>query len=83
MEIKAFAPGDKVKIQTKNRTWEGYILESHDPEIILLKLPSGYNIGIREGEILDATILEKASYQRSVLPAKRPTSEASYKNYPT
>ncbi len=59
METKTFAPGDKIKLQTKNRKWEGYILESHDPEIILLKLPSGYNIGIRENEIINATILEK------------------------
>ena len=59
METKTFTPGDKIKLQTKNKTWEGYILESHDPEIILLKLSSGYNIGIRENEILDATILEK------------------------
>jgi len=52
-------PGDKVKIQTKSRAWEGHALESHDAEIILLKLSSGYNIGIRENEILDAKILEK------------------------
>ncbi|MBU3923936.1 MAG: Glu-tRNA(Gln) amidotransferase subunit GatD [Nanoarchaeota archaeon] len=54
-------PGDLVKLQTKSKSWEGHALESHDPEIILLKLKSGYNIGIRENEILDATILEKSS----------------------
>ena len=59
METKTFTPGDKVKIQTKSKVWEGHALQSHDPEIILLKLKSGYNIGIRENEILNATILEK------------------------
>jgi len=59
MQTKTFSPGDKVKLRTKSKTWEGHILESHDPEIILLKLKSGYNIGIREGEILDATVIEK------------------------
>ena len=59
METKTFTPGDKIKLQTKNRKWEGYVLQSHDPEIILLKLPSGYNIGIRENEIINATIIEK------------------------
>ncbi len=54
-------PGNKVKLQTKERTWEGHILESHDPEIILLKLSSGYNIGIRESEIISVKILEKVS----------------------
>ena len=53
MKIKSLSPGEKVKIQTKSKMWEGHVLESHDPEIILLKLKSGYNIGIREGEILD------------------------------
>jgi len=61
MKTKTFTPGDKVKIQTKSRTWEGHALQSHDPEIILLKLKSGYNIGIRENEILDASILEKVN----------------------
>ncbi len=74
MKTKTFTPGDRIKIQTKNKTWKGYVLQSHDPEIILLKLPSGYNIGIRENEILDATILEKADYQRSGLPVKRTTN---------
>ena len=60
MKTKTFTPGDKVKIQTKSRTWEGHALQSHDPEIILLKLSSGYNIGIREREIIDAKVLEKA-----------------------
>ena len=61
MEIKKFNTGEKVSLQTKSRSWEGHILESHDPEIILLKLNSGYNIGIREGEILDGRVIEKST----------------------
>ncbi len=60
MKTKTFAPGDRVALQTKSKLWKGYVLESHDSEVILLKLESGYNIGIREGEILDAKVLEKA-----------------------
>ena len=74
MKTKTFQPGDKIKLKTKTKTWQGYALQSHDPEIILLKLKSGYNIGIRENEILDATIIEKSDG----LPAKRSTSEAVY-----
>ena len=59
MKEKTFQPGDKVALQTKGKLWQGYALESHDPEVILLKLESGYNIGIREREIVDAKILEK------------------------
>ncbi|MEA3248128.1 MAG: Glu-tRNA(Gln) amidotransferase subunit GatD [Nanoarchaeota archaeon] len=60
MKTKTFVPRDKVALQTKSKLWKGYILESHDSEVILLKLESGYNIGIREGEILNAKVLEKA-----------------------
>jgi glutamyl-tRNA(Gln) amidotransferase subunit D len=59
MKTKVFNIGDKVSLQTKEKVWEGYILESYDPEIILLKLTSGYNIGIREGEVLEAKVIEK------------------------
>ena len=60
METKTFGPGDKIMIHTKSRTWHGLVLESHDKEIVLLKLKSGYNIGLRENEILNAEVLEKA-----------------------
>jgi len=61
METKNFNPGDKVSLKTKTREWEGHALESHDSEIILLKLKSGYNIGIRESEILTAKVIQKRS----------------------
>jgi glutamyl-tRNA(Gln) amidotransferase subunit D len=61
MDTKKFNAGDKIKLQTKEKSWEGVILESHDSSVILLKLNSGYNIGIRESEILDAILIEKAT----------------------
>jgi glutamyl-tRNA(Gln) amidotransferase subunit D len=61
MKTKTFQPGDKISIKTKTREWEGHALESHDSEIILLKLKSGYNIGIRESEILTAKVIQKQS----------------------
>ena len=57
MKTKSLNPGDQVSLQAKSRKWKGHVLESHDPEVILLKLASGYNIGIRESEILEAKIL--------------------------
>jgi len=59
MKEMVFSPGDRVALKTREKTWNGYILESHDPEIVLLKLKSGYNIGIREREIISAKTLEK------------------------
>ena len=60
MKTKTLTPGDRTKLQTKEKTWIGIILESHDPEVILLKLSSGYNIGIKESEILNVKVLEKS-----------------------
>lgn len=61
MKTKNFKTGDKVELKTKEKTWRGTILQSHDPEIVLLKLESGYNIGIKESKILNAKTLEKYS----------------------
>ena len=60
MKTKIFNPGDKVSLTTKSKTWNGMILESYDSSIVLLKLVSGYNIGIRESEILDVKLIEKS-----------------------
>jgi glutamyl-tRNA(Gln) amidotransferase subunit D len=73
MKVKMLNAGDKVSLKTKSRTWEGMILESYDPEVVLLKLVSGYNIGIRENEVLDVKVLEKAKDSekaKKVLEAK-------------
>ena len=60
MKTKKLDVGDKVSLKTKSKAWEGLILESHDPEVILLKLKSGYNIGIRESEILNIRVIAKS-----------------------
>ncbi len=59
MKEKIFDVGDKVELKTKDKIWIGWILESYDSSIVLLKLDSGYNIGIREEEILNAKVIEK------------------------
>ena len=48
MEPKA---GDKVKISTVKEVVEGIMLESSEPEILLIKLNSGYNIGIKKEDV--------------------------------
>jgi len=59
MEVKEVNIGDKVELRTSEKIWEGTILQSYDSETILLKLESGYNIGIKERDILDIKIKEK------------------------
>lgn len=60
MKIQELSPGDKVNLQTREKEWTGTILESYDSEVILLKLDSGYNIGIKEDEVLSVKVFEKA-----------------------
>jgi len=60
MKEKTLTVGDLVELRTSDKTWKGTVLESYDSEIILLKLESGYNIGIKEKEILDAKIIKKS-----------------------
>ena len=77
MKIAEFTPGDTVVLQTKHKEWTGHILESSDPDVILLKLDSGYNIGLKEGDILKAKLLQKAKPQE-----KRPVQHTTKKSLP-
>ncbi|MDO8516916.1 MAG: Glu-tRNA(Gln) amidotransferase subunit GatD [Nanoarchaeota archaeon] len=64
MKEKILNVGDKVVLNTKEKDFEGFVLESYDSEIVLLKLNSGYNIGIRENEILNVKVIEKAKSEK-------------------
>jgi glutamyl-tRNA(Gln) amidotransferase subunit D len=54
-----FQPGDYVKLRLALKEMEGRVLESPDSSVILLKLDSGYNIGIPKENILAARALKK------------------------
>lgn len=54
-----FKAGDEVKLRLASEEIEGRILENPDSTIILIKLGSGYNIGIPKENILDSRILKK------------------------
>ncbi|MEM4152827.1 MAG: Glu-tRNA(Gln) amidotransferase subunit GatD [Candidatus Pacearchaeota archaeon] len=45
--------GKKVRLVFEKQKFEGIMLESYDPSIILLKLNSGYNIGLEKNKIKD------------------------------
>ena len=54
---KDFArPGDKVKVNLAKQEYKGTIIETPIDEkgIILLKLETGYNIGIKKKDIINA-----------------------------
>jgi len=52
---------DEVKVSTQNEEFSGTIMESNNPQILVLKLKNGYNIGIRTERI---TRIEKKGEAR-------------------
>jgi len=54
-------PGDRVEIIFRDRKniEKGVLLESHDKGVLLLKLDSGYNLGLKKEDISEIKIIEK------------------------
>ncbi len=52
--------GDMVKITTDDSVFEGLIMPNENKENLVLKLKSGYNIGIEKNKIKNIDILENA-----------------------
>ncbi len=70
VEINARA-GDKIRIRLASEEFECVMLESYDKSVILVKLKSGYNIGIPRENVFDVEVLEKysaKSMEKIVLP---------------
>jgi glutamyl-tRNA(Gln) amidotransferase subunit D len=64
-------PGEKVKIRTVKEEIEGRLLESHEPGLLLIKLDSGYNVGVKKEEIVDIkTIKEERKREGKVKEIK-------------
>ncbi|MEM4330832.1 MAG: Glu-tRNA(Gln) amidotransferase subunit GatD [Candidatus Pacearchaeota archaeon] len=73
LKEKIISPGDYVIFKCKDKEWEGTVLESYNPEVILLKIPSGYNIGLKEDEIIDVKVLKnnEKREKEKVTPQKK------------
>ena len=52
--------GDRIRIKVAKEEIEGILLESHEVGVVLIKLDSGYNIGVARDNILDIKVLKKA-----------------------
>jgi glutamyl-tRNA(Gln) amidotransferase subunit D len=61
-----FKPGDYVKLRLALKEMEGNVLESPDPGILLLKLKSGYNIGIPRENILAGKVIRRFKDEKIV-----------------
>jgi len=52
--------GDRIRVSIHKEKYEGILLESGDEKgIVLIKLDSGYNMGILKKEILSVSVIEK------------------------
>ncbi|MBU0977110.1 MAG: Glu-tRNA(Gln) amidotransferase subunit GatD [Nanoarchaeota archaeon] len=65
-----FNPGDYVKLRLAKREVEGTILESTDSSVYLLKLKTGYNVGIPKENVLAGRALKKYSEEKPKLELK-------------
>ncbi|MBI4150140.1 Glu-tRNA(Gln) amidotransferase subunit GatD [Candidatus Woesearchaeota archaeon] len=57
-------PGDRVKIVTKDVTNEGILLPSEEKDTLVLKLDSGYNVGIVKKNVKSITVVKKATERK-------------------
>ena len=53
-------PGDHVRITTKDSEFVGVLMPNEETDALILKLESGYNIGIEKKKIKKSVILESA-----------------------
>ena len=57
-----FQPGDFVRLRLALEEIDGTVIENPDSSVLLLKLKSGYNIGIPKENILAGRALKKFKY---------------------
>jgi len=62
-------PGDRVRVEQADRTFEGVLMPSTTPETLVVKLEGGYNVGIdredAETAVLESDVYDVESAQRT------------------
>ncbi len=71
-------PGDQVKVVTKKETLEGVLMPSFDEKVVLIKLDTGYNLGLDKKDVLKIELVEKAKVAKD-----SKTAAPINKNLPT
>ncbi len=57
--------GDRVKLTTKSKVYEGILMPSSSKDSYVVKLSSGYNLGILKKKVKKAEVLKKVSVKKS------------------
>ncbi len=56
--FKMAKPGDKVKVVTKDETVEGILMPNEETDSVVVKLSSGYNVGIDKKKVKKIELIE-------------------------
>ncbi|MDP2628375.1 MAG: Glu-tRNA(Gln) amidotransferase subunit GatD [Nanoarchaeota archaeon] len=64
-------PGDFVEVHLTRQIYVGTLLESSEKGIVLLKLESGYNIGLQKKDVLEIKVLKKYSEKKTEVDMKK------------
>jgi len=73
MEKEKVKSGDKVEIVKSGEKIEGTLIESYESGLILLKLNSGYNIGIKKEDVVEIVLKEKNKKKEEKVEIKENT----------
>lgn len=71
LNVASVKVGDKVKVESAGRTYEGVLMprtELGDPNHLVLKLRSGYNVGIKIGSGIRIKLLERGKPPKLGIP---------------
>ncbi|MCG2718502.1 MAG: Glu-tRNA(Gln) amidotransferase GatDE subunit D, partial [Nanoarchaeota archaeon] len=60
MKKSNYQPGDSVEISTLSEDYEGIIMPQQDKNTIILKLKTGYNVGIDAKAVKSVKVVKKA-----------------------
>ncbi len=76
-KIDSAKPGDLIEVHFGKVIYEGILLQSPESEknIILLKLGSGYNIGLNKKDIINIKILRKFQEKKEQINLKKDSSK--------
>ena len=67
-------PGDKVKVTTTDKVVEGVLMPNEETDSVIVKMKSGYNIGIKKSKVKKIDVVSEAK--------PLPTVKGSIKNNP-
>src|SRR3972149_1106111 len=78
-----FKPGESVRLRLSDKEIDVTMLESPDKDLVLVKLESGYNIGIRKENILAARKLPaKEKMNEEIIEALEEEETKKNRNLP-